>query len=213
MRLTKEKVTVPPNVFHFSFFLSVPSVFLRQGEVGIPGEQGELGYKGDKVDHRCIAYVHLINVHFLPSLAPALHAVSNTHIQCYAAFVTELCLCKNDLARCVLSSLWKFLCKPSSFVCVCVCKQHRTLFSTIMNRVASGDNRNTEQSHACLMSASFDKRPGFCFLASEHCPTVCLSFLCVVFVLDRASKVLQGYQASVGNQDHRLAQTLMSRNT
>lgn len=42
-------------------------------------------------------------------------------------------------------------------------------------------------------------------LAPEYSLTVCLGLDGFVFVLDRASRGLQGYQAPVGNQDHRLA--------
>lgn len=95
------------------------------------------------------------------------HAASNTHIQSYAAFCCRTVPLQNDLARCVLSRLWKFLCKRFSFVCVC--KQNLTLRAS-ENRVVPRDNRNTEQSHACLMSASLEKKSVFfCFWMLSDC--------------------------------------------
>lgn len=130
MWLVKYKVTIPPNVLHFSFFLNIPSTFLHQGEVGIPGEQGEIGYKGDKVDHHCNTYVDVKNVHtsynppfsLLISFCTAYY-LQHTHAEFHSLCCRTIPL-QNDLARCVLSGLWKFLCKPFSFVCVCKAKSN-----------------------------------------------------------------------------------------
>lgn len=46
----------------------------------------------------------------------------------------------------------------------------------------------------------------FCFLLVN--PTRLSVLVFVLFVLDRGSKELLGYQVSVGNQDHRLAMGL-----
>lgn len=46
--------------------------------------------------------------------------------------------------------------------------------------MASGDNRNAEQSHACLMSVSLDKRPGFSFLLLNTVRLSVLVFMCCV---------------------------------
>lgn len=67
----------PTNVLHFSlFFLSLPPICLHQGDVGIPGEQGEIGYKGDKVEHHSDTYA----CYKCPSS-------NNTNIQNYTVFV------------------------------------------------------------------------------------------------------------------------------
>lgn len=46
------RLPTPPNVRQLFFSLPVCSILPHQGDVGIPGEQGEIGFKGDKVDHQ-----------------------------------------------------------------------------------------------------------------------------------------------------------------
>lgn len=116
---------------------------------------------------------------------------------------------QHDLPRCLLlSSLWHFLCNPSS-LCVdvcCVCVAKSKLFKIT---VQSHKRKAVSESYACLASVSWCLRSWFrfCYWTMSDCLPW---FLCVVFVFDRAATVLRGYQVSVGNQDHRFALALMT---
>lgn len=105
----------------------IQSFFFHQGEIGNPGEQGEIGFKGDKVGHRCTCTEHNAHAH-----AHYRSSFSYHHI----AFIIELLI--SDVI---------VLCPTQTLICL--------------------------------------------------------------FVFDRAALVFRAYQASAGNQDHRLALALM----
>lgn len=65
--------------------------------------------------------------------------------------------------------------------------------------------------HACLMSEFSQNRLHFCFFHSWTLSDCLSQSSRVVFALDRASRVLQGYKASEGNQDHWLVRAVMNR--
>lgn len=124
-----------------------------------------------------------------------LHAAQNTHSAlCSLFFVLD------DKSSCLMTTtVWKTIC-----LVACARQQNRDTTGAVSREKSWAE-------HACLMSGFSQNRLQFCFFHSWTLSD-CLSYSsCVVFALDRASRVLQGYKASKGNQDHRLVRAVMNR--
>lgn len=142
---------------------------LCQGEIGIPGEQGEIGFKGDKVCHLCNTVVHATHAHALYLPAFLSHRMER-YLQ-YTCDTQPLSL-QNDFSRCLLFSLRKFICSPSTFVSVC--KQNS---NPSQSRVAPRDSTILNR-ESCMSNVCFARKEIKLLILSD-CLSEFVTFVCI----------------------------------
>lgn len=113
-----EDLPSPPNVLQLFFSLPARSIFSHQGDIGIPGEQGEIGFKGDKVDHhgnRQTCYVKRFKFNS-PAYNPKCNCPARCTKHAFSSLLFVLCsgwqiqlsddnhCVKNHLPRCLCAS-------------------------------------------------------------------------------------------------------------
>lgn len=154
-----EHLLSPPNVLQLFFSLPARSIFPHQGDVGIPGEQGEIGFKGDKVDHhgnRQTCYVKRFKFN-----SPAYNPICNCPARCpkhaFSSLLFVLCsgwqiqlsddnhCVKNHLPRCLCASAksWHDRCRVTGEILGRTCmsnvwvlaEQITVLFFPLLNYV------------------------------------------------------------------------------
>lgn len=160
MYLEKWNISFPPNGFHFFFLFfcpylihppmyacSSPPLSVRV-KLGFLESKGRLDSKETRyvtfATQLCTPHMHTLSISLLSDL---LSHRTERYLQ-YTRVTQPLSL-QNDFSRCLLFSLRKFMCSPSTFVSVC--KQNS---NPSQSRVASRDstilNRESCMSNVCF---------------------------------------------------------------